>query len=169
MKRARLSGPVEGAFAKILLAPLADPFASKLELSKIFSIDLSQKLQVDAMMGSRSRRHQVLNENIKMNVPNAADGRRWERFVINKPALLVSVNQGLHGVASRKCQVIDLSMGGAGIQVITTIGLPDHYYLSVMGVDERLGVAEVYRNGARIGVRFIKPLQEYMLNRILRA
>lgn len=111
----------------------------------------------------------MLNEKIKMNVANGADARRWERFIINKPALLVSVNQGLHGVASRKCQVVDISMGGAGIQVITTIGLPDHYYLSVMGVDERLGVAEVYRNGSKIGVRFIKVLDDRMLNRILRA
>ncbi|MDB5553831.1 MAG: pilZ domain protein [Rhizobium sp.] len=112
----------------------------------------------------------MLNEKIKMNVPDSADARKWERFAANKPALLISVNQGLHGTATRKCQVVDISMGGAGLQVITTVGLPDHYYLCIIGIDdERIGVAEVHRSGDKIGVRFIKPLTEYFLNRILRA
>lgn len=95
--------------------------------------------------------------------------RRWERFILNKPATLVSVNNGLHGVSSRNCQVTDISIGGAGIQVITTIGLPDHYYLCFLGMEERLGVAEAYRNGTKIGLRFIKLLDEQFLNRILRS
>jgi hypothetical protein len=95
--------------------------------------------------------------------------RRWERFILNKPATLVSVNSGLHGVSSRNCQVTDISIGGAGIQVITTIGLPDHYYLCFLSMEERLGVAEVYRNGTKIGLRFIKLLDEQFLNRILRS
>jgi len=109
----------------------------------------------------------VLNEKVRMDP--RADARKSERFTVNKPALLVSVNQGLHGVASRKCQVVDISLGGAGVQVITTIGLPDHYYLCVLGLEERIGVAEAYRAGTRIGLRFIKEIDEYFLNRILRA
>ena len=97
-----------------------------------------------------------------------SEKRRWKRFHINKPALLISVNKGLHGVASRKCQVLDISIGGAAIQVITTIGLPDHYYLSFLGSDIRIGAAEVHRNGTRIGLEFIKPLDELTLERLLK-
>lgn len=109
----------------------------------------------------------MLSEKVRMDT--GADARKAERFTINKPALLVSINQGLHGIASRKCQVVDISLGGAGVQVITTIGLPDHYYLCLVGMEERIGVAEAYRAGTRIGLRFIKEIDQHFLNRILRA
>ena len=109
----------------------------------------------------------MLNEKVRMDP--RANARSSERFVINKPALLISINHGLHGVASRKCQIVDISLGGAGVQVITAIGLPDHYYLCVVGMDERIGVAEVYRAGTKIGLRFIKEMDERFLSRIMRA
>ncbi|WP_114361901.1 PilZ domain-containing protein [Ciceribacter lividus] len=95
--------------------------------------------------------------------------RRWERFYVKRPARIVAVNRGLSGITMRHCEIVDISQGGAGIHVSTTIGLPEHYYLQVPGISERIGCAEVYRNGSRIGVRFIMALPENMLHRIVRA
>jgi hypothetical protein len=103
-----------------------------------------------------------------IHVQPGLEARRWERFSINKPGSLLAINPGLSGMTSRSCQVVDISRGGAGLQVNTTIGLPDHYYLSFLGAEERIGCAEVYRNGLRIGVRFIKPLAEHALSEIIR-
>jgi hypothetical protein len=96
------------------------------------------------------------------------DARRWERFIINKPGSLIAVNPGLTGLTSRSCQVVDISRGGACVQVATTLGLPDHYYLSFIGAEERIGCAEAYRNGQRVGLKFIKPIAEHVLSAIVR-
>lgn len=103
-----------------------------------------------------------------IHVQPGLEARRWERFVVNKPGSLLAVNSCLAGMTSRSCQVMDISRGGAGIQVNTTIGLPDHYYLNFLGSEDRIGCAEVYRSGMRVGVRFIKPIAEQLLSAIIR-
>lgn len=105
----------------------------------------------------------------QFSAAHGSNQREWVRFALNKPATLVSVNHGLHGVSTRNCKVINISIGGAGIQVITTIGLPDHYYLCFLRLDDKLGVAEVYRSSTKIGLKFIKLLDEHFLARILRG
>lgn len=95
--------------------------------------------------------------------------RRWERFYVKRPARIVAVNRGLSGITMRHCEIVDISQGGAGIHLTTTIGLPEHYYLQVLGLSERIGCAEIYRNGSRVGVKFIMALPENMLHRIVRA
>ena len=59
--------------------------------------------------------------------------------------------------------------GGASFTVSTTIGLPLHYYLSIVGVASRIGCAEIYRNDNRIGVQFIKEIDEELLHTIVRS
>lgn len=103
-----------------------------------------------------------------IHVQPGVEARRWERFIINKPGSLIAINRGLSGMSSRSCQVVDISRGGACVSVSTTIGLPDHYYLNFLGAQERIGCAEVYRNGTRIGVKFIKPIAEHQLSDIIR-
>ena len=103
-----------------------------------------------------------------VHTQSGLEARKWERFVVHKPGTLIAINRGLSGMSSRACNVIDVSRGGAGIQMATTIGLPDHYYLTFVGSEERIGCAEVYRNDNRVGVRFIKPISEEMLSSIVR-
>jgi len=103
-----------------------------------------------------------------IHVEPGLEARRYERFTVNKPGSLLAINPGLSGMTSRTCQVMDISRGGAGIHVHTTIGLPDHYYLTFLGGEERIGCAEVYRTGERVGVRFIKPIAEHVLSAIIR-
>lgn len=59
--------------------------------------------------------------------------------------------------------------GGVSFTVATTIGLPLHYYLSIVGLDQRIGCAEVYRNNNRIGVQFIREIDEDTLRTVVRA
>lgn len=94
--------------------------------------------------------------------------RQWERFYVRRPARLVSVAPCLASVTIRGCQVVDLSQGGAGIETATTIGLAEHYYLQIIGLADHIGCAEVYRNGNRLGVKFIMPLAEPVLRRVVR-
>ena len=95
--------------------------------------------------------------------------RKWERFAVNRQGLLMSVGFDLMAPKTRTCKLIDASVGGASFIVSTTIGLPLHYYLSVVGVASRIGCAEVYRNDNRIGVQFIKEIDEELLRMIVRS
>lgn len=96
-------------------------------------------------------------------------GRNSDRFVINRAARLIAVNPSLAGISMRSCQVMDISRVGASIHLMTTIGLPDHYYLNIVGTPNRIGCAETYRNGSRLGVKFIKPIEEELLHLVVRG
>lgn len=96
-------------------------------------------------------------------------GRNAERFIVNRSARIMSVNPALAGMSIRSCQLVDISIVGATINLMTTIGLPDHYYLNIIGTANRIGCAEIYRNGSRIGVKFIKPIDDALLHVIVRG
>ena len=51
----------------------------------------------------------------------------------------------------------------------STAGLTEHYYLEVIGLARRIGCAEIYRNGTRVGVKFIATIPDDLLHRIVRA
>ena len=95
--------------------------------------------------------------------------RKWERFAVNRQGLLMTVGFDLMAPKTRSCKLVDISLGGASFVVNTTIGLPLHYYLSIVGVASRVGCAEVYRNDNRIGVQFIKAIDEELLRMIVRS
>lgn len=95
--------------------------------------------------------------------------RKWERFTVNRQGMLMSVGLDLAAPKMRSCKLVDISVGGASFVVSTTIGLPFHYYLSIVGVTSRIGCAEVYRNENRIGVQFIKEIDEELLHTIVRS
>lgn len=104
--------------------------------------------------------------------PRSAAGlyeRKWERFAVNRQGMLMTVGFDLAAPKMRSCKLVDISRGGASFTVNTTIGLPLHYYLSIVGVASRIGCAEVYRNDSRIGVQFIKEIDEQLLHTIVRS
>ncbi|WP_374835609.1 PilZ domain-containing protein [Mycoplana ramosa] len=95
--------------------------------------------------------------------------RKWERFKVNRQGMLLSVGLDLAVPKTRSCKLIDISQGGASFSVNTTIGLGTHYYLTIVGVFAKVGCAEIYRNDHRIGVQFIKEIDEELLHEIVRA
>ncbi|WP_331373755.1 PilZ domain-containing protein [Sinorhizobium chiapasense] len=101
-------------------------------------------------------------------VPSPLYERKYERFSIGQAGTLMSVRPALGGVSIRACKMIDISRGGASFSVTTTIGLSQHYYLHIVGTRFRIGCAEVYRKGERIGVQFIKTIDEAFLHEIVR-
>jgi hypothetical protein len=94
---------------------------------------------------------------------------RKERFAANRMAQLLIVMPGLAGLATKNCQLVDVCLDGAGFKVPDTIGLPLHYYVKIAGIAERMGCAEINRNGDRIGVKFLVPLKPKVLREIIRS
>ena len=95
--------------------------------------------------------------------------RSWERFFVQRPARLVAVRPCLTGISMRSAEIIDISRGGASFVVATTVGLPSHYYLNILGLAYRIACAETSRNGNRIHVRFINLIEPETLRRVVRA
>ena len=106
---------------------------------------------------------------VNLHTSGGTHGRKAERFVVSRPARVLSVNPALTGVSIRSGHLVDISRVGATINLVTTIGLSDHYYLNVMGTANRIGCAEVYRNGSRVGVKFIKEIEDELLHSIVRG
>jgi hypothetical protein len=100
--------------------------------------------------------------------PSPLYERRYERFAIGHAATLMSVRPALGGVSIHACKMIDISRGGASFSVSTTIGLSQHYYLHIVGTNFRIGCAEVHRRDNRVGVQFIKVIDETLLHQIVR-
>jgi len=78
--------------------------------------------------------------------------RSWERFFVQRPARLVAVRPCLTGISMRSAEIVDISRGGASFVVATTVGLPSHYYLNILGLAYRIACAETSRNGNRIHI-----------------
>lgn len=95
--------------------------------------------------------------------------RQWERFYVQRPARLVAVRPCLTGVSMRSAEIIEISQGGACFFVGTTLGLPQHYYLNILGLAYRIGCAEIRRNDNRVVVRFINTLTPETLSLVVRA
>lgn len=85
-------------------------------------------------------------------------GARKELIALRTPARLVCVRPGLSGFHSRSCEIRGLSTREASISLLTTLGLPLHYYIEIDGFGRRLGCAEWYRRPGEVGVRFLSPL-----------
>src|ERR1700710_373643 len=94
--------------------------------------------------------------------------RTFERFFVQRPARLIAVKPCLTGVSMRSAEIIDISQGGASFIVGTTIGLPLHYYLNILGLAYCIGCAEIYRTGNRVGVKFINLLTPETLRLVVR-
>lgn len=94
---------------------------------------------------------------------------RYERFLIGQTGILMAVRPALGGVSTRSCQMMEISRGGAAFTVNTSIGLPEHYYLSIVGIKRRIGCAEIYRRDNRIQVHFIRPIDDDFLHQIVRS
>ncbi|WP_202190120.1 PilZ domain-containing protein [Ensifer sp. LCM 4579] len=100
--------------------------------------------------------------------PSPLYDERHERFAIAHAGTLMAVQPGLGGVSIRACRMIEISRGGARFSVGTTIGLPLHYYLHVVGTNRRIGCAEIHRAGDKLAVKFIKTIDESFLHEIVR-
>ncbi len=107
--------------------------------------------------------------NIYARVKSEFYERKFERYSLNRAGSLMSVQPGLSQVSVRSCQLLDISRGGASFTVHSTLGLPTHYYLTILGFSRRIGCAEIFRRDNKISVAFIKPIEEAMLRRIVRA
>lgn len=118
----------------------------------------------------QSRGTSMLNATHLAKVKSEVYERQYERFYVQRPARLVAVRPCLTGVSMRSAEIIDISQGGASFLVGTTIGLPLHYYLNILGLAYRIGCAEVYRtNENRVGVKFINLLTPETLRLVVRA
>jgi hypothetical protein len=95
--------------------------------------------------------------------------RQYERFYVQRPARLVAVRPCLTGVSMRSAEIIDISQGGATFLVGTTVGLPQHYYLNILGLAYRIACAEMRRDNNRVAVRFINLLTPETLRLVVRA
>ncbi|MCB1446752.1 MAG: PilZ domain-containing protein [Rhizobiaceae bacterium] len=100
---------------------------------------------------------------------NGAHGRKAERFAVSRAARILSINPALSGISIRSCHLVDISRIGATADLMTTVGLPDHYYLNIIGTANRIGCAEIYRNGSRVGLKFIKEIDDELLHTIVRG
>ena len=95
--------------------------------------------------------------------------RQWERFFVQRPARIIAVRPCLTGISVRSAEIVDISQGGASFIVGTTVGLPTHYYLNILGLAYRIGCAEVNRYDNRVNVRFINVMEPETLRRVVRA
>lgn len=94
---------------------------------------------------------------------------RYERFRVSQAGTIIAVRPALGGVTTRICQMAEISRGSASFTVNTTIGLPQHYYLSIVGIKKRIGCAEIYRRDNYIQVHFIRPIEDALLHQIVRS
>lgn len=93
--------------------------------------------------------------------------RSERRYRVNIPGQVEIVLPRLAGLAKKHCRVVDISTEGAGLIFEETFGLPNHFYLTIDRLFEKLGCAEVNRINDRVGIRFLRPLDDRWLKMTL--
>ncbi|MCD2177536.1 PilZ domain-containing protein [Rhizobium sp. C1] len=95
--------------------------------------------------------------------------RAFETHKVRQNARIITIGRGLTGLSERQAKVVDISIAGAGLELLHCIGLPKHYYLMIEGFPNRIGCAEIYRNDRKVGVKFIAPIDEHLIHKMIRA
>ena len=93
---------------------------------------------------------------------------RFERFTIGQAGTLMAVGRRSAAFRPAPARCWKFHAAAPAFIVNTTIGLPQHYYLTIVGTKKRIGCAEIYRSDNRIQVHFIKPIDEEFLHEIVR-
>lgn len=94
--------------------------------------------------------------------------RRWTRYPVSCPAEISVLNQRLTVEAARRCFIVDISKGGAALEVLALKNIPKHFYLSPLAPATRIGCIEIHRKGSnRIGVQFIREIDDDVLKKIV--
>ncbi len=94
---------------------------------------------------------------------------RWERFFVQRPARIIAVRPCLTGISIRSAEIVDISQGGASFVVRTTVGLPTHYYLNILGLAYRIGCAEDQSDRQSRQCSLHQPDRPGTLRRVVRA
>ena len=89
--------------------------------------------------------------------------RRDQRYKVNVVGHVEIILPRLSGIARKSCRIVDISTEGAGLVFSEVFGLPMHFYLTMDGYFEKLGCAEINRIDMRVGVRFLRSLDERWL------
>jgi hypothetical protein len=79
--------------------------------------------------------------------------RKIERHFVCQPALMVSVDGSRIG----ECSMLDVSAGGARLQITGGVSVPDEFILllSKFGPGVRRRCAVAWRNETEVGIRFL--------------
>lgn len=99
----------------------------------------------------------------------ALNGRRHQRYPASCLAKLEYLDHGLRGVRSMPCRLENISVGGAAVRIPETPARPDHLYLVIPGHDQRLGCGVAYRDNTRLGLQFLKEMDESVLLKLLKT
>lgn len=95
--------------------------------------------------------------------------KKHQRYKVRHEARIITIGRGLSGLFERRARLTDISVAGAGLEVGHFIGLPSHYYLMIEGIPNRIGCAEIYRQGSNVGVKFLAQIDEGLVHKLVRA
>ena len=81
--------------------------------------------------------------------------RKWPRLAVNAPGKVINISSGLRIKRVAPCRVLDVSAGGAQLEIIGG-ECDDSFYLEVDSEPNNLAnCLVVRRSGNRVGVRFL--------------
>lgn len=93
----------------------------------------------------------------------------YPHFHIERPCRILVIGSQLKAKTKYHALLRHISIGGALLDFNAAVLLPKHFFLEIDSVREEIGCAEVYRNGAELGVRFNMLLAHEFLSRLIRV
>ncbi|ASY62150.1 hypothetical protein SJ05684_c06860 [Sinorhizobium sojae CCBAU 05684] len=106
-----------------------------------------------------------------MHLAQSGSGRSsgtYPHYAVERPCRILVIGSQLKAKTRYQALLRHISIGGAMLDFNAAILLPKHFFLEIDGFSEEIGCAEVYRNGAELGVRFNMLLAQEFLRQLIR-
>ncbi|WP_099866778.1 PilZ domain-containing protein [Pararhizobium haloflavum] len=101
-------------------------------------------------------------------VPADGDRRKYYRRPTDLLVRILFLGQGIRQIATRTCRMIDISEGGAKIEVGPSSTIPDHFYLVLGEFDFFIGCSVVERQTIYLHTRFLADCSASFINKLSR-
>lgn len=107
-------------------------------------------------------------KNYLHNVASDLERRQWYRRPADLLVRAAYLTHGLRRIATRTCRVVDISEGGAAIEVASEPALPDHFYIVFGNWEYLVGAVVVQRRPGTLHLQFPRGMPTKLVNRLAR-
>lgn len=108
------------------------------------------------------------SKNYLHNVASDIDRRQWYRRPADLLVRAAYLTRGLRQVATRTCHIVDISEGGAAVEVASEPALPTHFYIVFGDWEYLVGSVVVQRRPGVLHVQFPRGMPTKLVNRLAR-
>jgi hypothetical protein len=96
-------------------------------------------------------------------------GRGFETFRIDQSGFILSIGHHLNTSVTAACLIRTISLQGADLEVVAGTAIAPNFFLSILGIRDRIGATLVHRERNELAVSFNMLIDPDFLHHVVRV